>query len=111
MAYNKPTPDHQSDQNSGKFQVYINDISWNPKPIASSYQRGRGGDQRSKNSSSQSGEEELLKQMLFDIPDGVVAQASKNPNAFNDIIETFVCNALTRKFMHEVYHCQIWILD
>ena len=29
---------------------------------------------------------------------------------FNDVIETYVLNSLTRKFAHEVVHAQIWIM-
>ena len=51
---------------------------------------------------------ELPKQLMFDIPEGVLEQANKNKNSFNDIIETFCYNALWRKFKCEVNFCQVW---
>lgn len=97
MAYNKPIADDF--QHQEKFQVYINDISWNPKQI-SSYQGKK--DQKSYYGS-------LPNQMSFDVPENVIEQATKNPKNEYDIVETFIYNALTRKFGHEVYSCQIWI--
>ena len=39
----------------------------------------------------------------------VLQQARGKKNVFNDVIESYIYNALTRKFGHEVYHCQIWL--
>lgn len=53
--------------------------------------------------------EELPTQYVIDVPQNVLNQANKKTNNFNDVIESFVYNFLTRKFNHEVYHCQIWL--
>lgn len=45
----------------------------------------------------------------LDIPENVLNQAKKKHNVFNDIIETYVCNTLTKKYGYEVCHCQIWL--
>lgn len=106
MAYNKSSsaPRHSyQDQDStfhNKFQVYLNDITWNPKQT-SSYQVKK----------DKTNYGALPRQMTFDIPETVLEQARKDPKNFNDVIESFIYNTLTRKFMHEVYCCQIWLLD
>ena len=51
---------------------------------------------------------ELPEQLALDVPENVLNQAKKN-NDFNDVIEQFAYNLLTRKFMCEVSHCQIWL--
>jgi len=53
-------------------------------------------------------DDELPKQLLFDIPNGVLEQANKSKNNFNDIVETFCYNALFRKYKCEVNSCQVW---
>lgn len=81
-------------------QVYVNDITWNSK-TTSNYQS-----RRDKNAEI----EQLPKQLTFDIPSTVMDQIKKDPNNEHDIIEQFIYNTLTRKYMHEVWHCQVWIL-
>lgn len=81
-------------------QVYVNDITWNSK-TTSSYQS-----RRDKNAEV----ETLPSQLVFDIPATVMDQVRKDPKNEHDIIEQFIYNTLTRKYMHEVWHCQIWIL-
>ena len=50
---------------------------------------------------------DLPKQMAFDVPENVLANAKSSE--FNDTIESYVYNALTRKFGHELYSAQIWL--
>ena len=85
-----------------KYQVYVNDISWNPNQIQSYQARA------SKNVYDY---KSLPKSLTFDVPATIIAQADKNKkNTIEDIIEQFIYSSLTRKFLHEVYSCQIWIL-
>ena len=102
MAYNKKAKreDGGVERVGSQYQVYVNDISWSKEQISSNYQSKR--DHRFQGN--------LPRQLTFDIPANVIEQTEKNPKDANDIIETFICNALTRKFMHEVLNCQIWIL-
>lgn len=53
--------------------------------------------------------DELPVQIALDIPENVLNQARKRNNSFNDIIETFTYNLLTRKFGCEVASCQVWL--
>ena len=102
MAYNKKAnrEDDGVEKVSSQYQVYVNDISWSNEQISSSYQ----------NKKDHWFQGNLPSQLTFDIPFNVIEQTEKNPKDANDIIESFICNALTRKFMHEVRNCQIWIL-
>ena len=100
MTYNKKIDEDAEIGSSLQYQVYVNDISWSTKPIFANYQ----GKKEHKLQGV------LPQQLTFDIPANVIEQTKKNPKDMNDIIETFICNTLTRKFMHEVWHCQIWIL-
>lgn len=52
---------------------------------------------------------ELPAQIALDVPENVLNQAKKKSNDFNDIIEQFAYNLLTRKFMCEVCSCQVWL--
>ena len=52
---------------------------------------------------------ELPEQIALDIPENVMNQASKPENDFNDVIEQFAYNLLTRKFNCEVCSCQVWL--
>ena len=52
---------------------------------------------------------ELPTQMSLTIPDQVLQQARKVKNNFNDIIEQFCYNLLSRKYGKEVTSCQIWL--
>ena len=54
-------------------------------------------------------QEDLPTQMAIDIPDSVLNQANKAKNNFNDIIEQFCYNLLTRKYGREVNTCQVWL--
>ena len=75
------------------YQVLVCNIKWNTtKQVAKKHK-----------------DVELPAQLSFDIPETVLAQAKKSKNAFNDIIESFICNILYRKFGHEVNFCQIWL--
>jgi len=89
--------DSGSEQKS--YQIYVTDITWNENTI---------GNYRSR-SDKYENVENLPKQFSLDLQDGLLAQANKNPAEFNDVIETFVYNFLTRKFGHEVYHCSIFL--
>lgn len=101
MAYNKKTKrEDDTGAASSPYQVYVNDINWSEKPISSNYQGKK--DHRFQGF--------LPKELTFDIPANVIEQTVKNPKDANDIIETFIYNTLTRKFMHEVMNCQIWLL-
>lgn len=104
MAYIKKIAEVTSDELSDHLfsrQVYVNDITWNKNTI-SSYQARR--DKTGIDTS------DLPKQLVFDIPSTVIDQISKDPKNENDIVEQFIYNTLSRKYMHEVWHCQIWIL-
>lgn len=93
---------NDSRQEENRYQVYVNDISWNPEQIQTYQARA------SRNAHDY---KSLPASLTFDVPATVVAQAEKNSkNTLEDIIEQFIYNSLTRKFMHEVYSCQIWIL-
>ena len=103
MAYVKNNTKHEDEGtiDSGlQYQVYVNDISWSDKQLISNYQ--------GKKDHKFYGE--LPRQLTFDIPNTVIEQTKKNTADTYDIIETFIYNALTRKFMHEVLGCQIWLL-
>ena len=52
---------------------------------------------------------ELPEQLALDVPENVLNQAKKKSNDFNDIIEQFAYNLLTRKFNCEVCYCQVWL--
>ena len=75
-----------------KYQVFVCNITWN---LASQDRRRR--------------HDECPTQMTLDIPEQILAQANKSKSQFNDIIEQFVYNILTRRFGCEVSHCQIWL--
>ena len=51
---------------------------------------------------------DLPSQLALDIPESILSQARKS-NEFNDVIEQFTYNLLTRKFMCECCSCQIWL--
>ena len=84
-----------TETNPDAFHVIITGISWNKNAI-NAY--------RSKKNDS-----ELPDQFDLELPENVLNQASKPKNNFNDIVETYVYNFLTRKFGHEVYSCSIWL--
>lgn len=77
-----------------KYVVFICNIHWS---------------NTARNYVKKSQNEELPTQMSLDIPESVLAQAQKNKANFNDIIEQFCYNLLTKKYGYEVYNCQIWL--
>ena len=78
-----------------RYQVFCCNIHWDSKARSSQAKR--------------ESKEDLPIQMSIDIPEAVLAQANKSKNSFNDIIEQFCYNLLTRKFGYEVINCQIWL--
>ena len=52
---------------------------------------------------------ELPAQLALDIPENVLNQAKKKDNDFNDVIEQFAYNLLSRTFNCEVCSCQVWL--
>jgi hypothetical protein len=52
---------------------------------------------------------ELPVQLALDVPESTLNQAKKKGNDFNDIIEQFAYNILSRKFNCEVCSCQVWL--
>lgn len=77
-----------------QFQVLVCNISWNVesfKPTKSNRNP------------------EFPDQMTIDIPVGVLKEARKRMNMFNDVIEQFIYNLLYRKYSCEVNRCQIWL--
>lgn len=79
---------------SDGYQVIVANIFWNSK---------------SKTNSRKENKDELPTQMSLNIPDQVLKEANKNKNNFNDIVEQFCYNLLTRKYGKEVTSCQIWL--
>jgi len=80
---------------SNGYQILITGITWNKNSVRAY--------------SSKKDNDELPSQFTLDLPENVLNQANKQSNDFNDIIETFVYNFLTKKFNHEVYSCSIWL--
>lgn len=74
------------------YEVFVANISWNPKAFRQVKKEG-----------------ELPTQLSMTIPENVLKQAQKPSNVFNDIIESYVYNTLSKKFLHEIYKCQIWL--
>lgn len=74
------------------YEVFVANVVWDPKSFRASKK-----------------DVELPTQLSIAIPENVLRQANKPSNVFNDIIESYVYNTLTRKFGHEVWHCQIWL--
>ena len=52
---------------------------------------------------------EFPEALQLEIPENVLRQAQKKTNVFEDIIETYVYNTLTKKYGYELQHCQIWL--
>lgn len=82
-----------SNGNPETYQLNIVNISWNTRGAT----RGRHT------------AEELPQNMVFDVPKAVLEQAGRNENVFNDVIEAYVYNVLTRKFGYELNRCQIYL--
>lgn len=74
------------------YEVVVANVAWSSKPFRAMKKEG-----------------ELPTQISMTIPENVLKQANKPANVFNDIIESYVYNTLTRKFGHEVWRCQIWL--
>lgn len=91
-AFNKV----ESQMDDNRFQILITNISWNKNTI---------GQYRSKHDNY----EDLPAQFALDVPENKMNEANKKQNVFNDVIESYAYDFLTRKFGHEVYHCQIWL--
>ena len=81
-------------ENLDEYQVIVANIFWNHK---------------SRTNSKKDNGTELPTQMSLTIPDQVLQQARKVKNNFNDIIEQFCYNLLSRKYGKEVTSCQIWL--
>ena len=81
-------------ENSDGYQVIVANIFWNYK---------------SRTNSKKDNGAELPTQMSLTIPDQVLQQARKVKNNFNDTIEQFCYNLLSRKYGKEVTSCQIWL--
>lgn len=77
-----------------EYQVIVANIFWNSK---------------SKGFGRKDNKVELPTQMSLNIPTSVLNEANKSKNNFNDIIEQFCYNLLTRKYGKEVSSCQIWL--
>ena len=81
-------------ENTNEYQVIVANIFWNHK---------------SHTNSKKVADNDLPTQMSLNIPDQVLNQAKKASNNFNDIIEQFCYNLLSRKYGKEVTSCQIWL--
>ena len=82
-------------EETDKYQVVVCNISWSSRTRTIQAKREFRSD--------------LPTQMSLDIPKQVLDQANKNKDSFNDIIEQFCYNILTKKFGREVAYCQIWL--
>lgn len=78
------------------YQVMITGIKWDSKTIGQYYVK-------------KDKTVELPAQFTLDLPENVLNQANKKKEEFNDVVETFIYNFLTRKYGHEVNNCQIWL--
>lgn len=90
------TTEGESLQAEHGYQVMITGIKWDSKTIGQYYVKH-----------DKSGE--LPSQFTLDLPENVLNQANKKKEDFNDVVESFIYNFLTRKFGHEVNNCQIWL--
>lgn len=79
---------------TNQFQVLVANIKWHEKSFKPT--------KSNKNP-------EFPEQLTIDIPSGVLKEANKKTNMFNDVIEQFIYNLLYRKFSCEVNRCQIWL--
>lgn len=79
-----------------KYQVLITGIFWSNR-TTSQYRNKKDQDV------------ELPTQFTLDLPENILNRANKKQNDFNDVIEEFCYNFLTRKFGREVNRCQIWL--
>lgn len=83
-----------TENNADAYQVIVCNIAWSNKATTAYAKK--------------TNKAELPAQMSLDIPKSVLAEANKS-KCFNDVIETFCYNLLTRKYGHEVNSCQIWL--
>lgn len=83
-----------AEENPNKYEVIVANISWAATPKNAQAKPKKGG---------------LPDQMTLDIPESVLTQARKEKVSFNDVIESFCCNLLTKKHNREVYGCQVWL--
>ena len=84
-----------TEEDENRYQVLITNIAW--------------GRNTSMKAAKRDNDDELPLHMQIDIPDGVLREANKKKSNFNDIIETFCYNLLTKKYFKEVNRCQIWL--
>lgn len=78
-----------------KYQVFVANIFWSKRLF--------------KGARKATPEKELPMHISLDIPDQVLKEANKNATNFNDVVETFCYNLLSKKFGREVNNCQIWL--
>lgn len=79
-----------------KYQIFIANIHWDRKSLRQYH-------------SKYDVYEDLPSQFTLDVPENVQKRATKSKEGFNDVIETYVYDFLTRKFAHEVNRCQIYL--
>ena len=88
--YTKTNQMNIENLDSGSYQIIVCNIHWD---ISTASKRT----------------DELPSQLALDVPENVLNQAKKKSNDFNDIIEQFAYNLLSRKFNCEVCYCQVWL--
>ena len=79
-------------QHTDSYQILVCNIHWNTETA-----------------SRKTVISELPQQLALDVPENVLNQAQKKSNDFNDVIEQFAYNLLSRKFACEVGSCQVWL--
>ena len=79
---------------SDKYQVFVANIHWSKKPLKNVKKTNK---------------DSLPEYMSLDIPNQVLHEANKSKTNFNDVIESFCYNLLTKKFGWEVTGCQVWL--
>ena len=84
-----------NDPLENRYQVFVANIAWSSKAT-------RGTSKRCNKS-------ELPAHMSLDIPEAVLNEANKGKANFNDVVESFCYNLLSKKFGYEVTHCQVWL--
>jgi mannosyltransferase OCH1-like enzyme len=81
-------------EDNNSFQILVTNIFWNMNSLKSTRTNKYL---------------EFDEQITLDVPNGVLKEANKQHNNFNDIIEQFVYNILYRKYGCEINRCQIWL--
>lgn len=90
--YTKTNQMNIENLDSGSYQIIVCNIHWDISTA-----------------SKRTDVNELPSQLALDVPENVLNQAKKKNNDFNDIIEQFAYNLLSRKFNCEVCYCQVWL--